>query len=351
MQYTLAQSLSQSRASITSGAFLTRANVLSDTIEISGLVDFRFGVHQFQNTRVASATILVTIPQPLQSNDGKATPEDHGKVQSSTVKIKELLFSFEENSAVFYLVPRDSTLEELADESYLLTFLTLRKQPGGTNLQYQIIPVSLRTTKTDVTTIQSIRKHINPHAEVKEKMVNAMRHITKMDLEYLAVVVESNPAKEVDSKPSRMITDTNTARTDQSPATHVKKTRRAGRTSDVAQSRQANPLMKPLKDRSPVTKSVTDKNSKGKKQKKASIIPEGWTCELCGASTTVMRRRGPSGLNCACNFASEMRTRSELRVEQVTHAVRPGLLVNELRKMPPLNRSNGVCLTKQIFSR
>ncbi|BFZ54201.1 white collar 2 type of transcription factor [Savitreella phatthalungensis] len=46
---------------------------------------------------------------------------------------------------------------------------------------------------------------------------------------------------------------------------------------------------------------IPDSNSKDAKSRRHHHVPVGWSCEMCGRSETVMRRKGPSGVNAACN--------------------------------------------------
>lgn len=316
MHYTIAQSLSESRRSILSGAFLTKANVLKETLRPIGLVDFRFGVHQLLDTVVASATIVVQVPS-VAKPDEKTPAEPTVKPSHRSVNVQELLFGFKENPEVYFIVPRDSTLKQVTPDEHLFTFLTLRKEPGGSTLQHQIIPVPLVVDEANRVVVESIGTHINAFAEVKEKMFNAMRHIPKMSVEYLTFAQSAVGDKKVDAKAHVAVLPPDSPAIDGGPVEPVKKkaTKKKRVTIEDGQVDKAKPAKKPKKEKkekSLVHKPVTESATKFKKQKKASIIPQDWKCEICGVTTTVMRRRGPSGLNCACKSQRKRRCHTRL---------------------------------------
>lgn len=282
----LQASLHDSRKSILSGAFLTRANVQPGTLQEMGLLDLHFGIHQFLQTRIVRATVLVAVRPSMTVPPQPATAPQ-------TVKVQELVFGFKDNPTTFFLVPRDSTLEEQSSDNHLYTFLTLRNQPGGTVLQHQVIPVTFQVDDTNRSVVGIIRSHINKHDEVKEKMANATRHIPRMPLAFIQYGLL---AERQGTKAAKQVI----------PAQQSSKLASPTPVSSPKAQATKKPRLKKVKA-SPKLKDVKNQtaDAQNKKQKKASIIPAGWSCEICGVNTTVMRRRGPSGLNCACNSCGQ----------------------------------------------
>lgn len=325
MHYNIAQSLAQSRKSVVSGAFLTRAQVIKGSLRPLGTVSFQFGVHEFPDTVVAAATIIVHIPQPVPAA-APAVPQSEANTAAvrtgtltpkpiqQTVHVQELLFGFKENPGAYFLVPRDSTIKELTSLTFLFTFLTLRKQPGSTNLHHQVIPVTLEINKDNKIAVENISKHINADAEVKEKMANAMRVIPKMELERLTFA-EPAASKDISSSAPPATENQSKQEAGEPEVQQQKRKKRIpSESATPAQTKRRKSMIKseettdkkqkkkPKQARSSPTAGagISEGAAKIRKQKKASIIPDGWSCEICGVTTTVMRRRGPSGLNCAC---------------------------------------------------
>lgn len=302
-------SLRDSRRSVITGAFLTKANVVSNTLNVVGHLNLRFGVHEFPKTVIARATVTMNVRQAVAPTKAAAAGPAAGvapKAVFKAVNVPELVFGFDENPEVFYLVPRDSTLEKTEDRAtHLYTFLTLRNQPGGNTLQHQVIPVTFPSDEITDGIVDVMRTHINKHVEVKEKMANAFRHIPKMAVTYLALQQPTRPTTEPhpvvetpagpDSRPDGDDAAIDQVVTTADQAKDPSSRRRRRRTK----KEKGKEKKKRQKDTSVVEIDAASA-TKVKKQKKASIIPEGWKCEICGIATTVMRRRGPSGLNCAC---------------------------------------------------
>lgn len=283
-QYALvAVALKDSRRSIISGALLTKAVVQPNSVRRIGSLDVVCCLHQFCDTRISRASILIRKP---------TTAPDTDAVQ--IVRDRELVLSFAENADTYYLVPRDARLAIEKDDMSHFTFMTLRNRPGQSSLQYQVITMYFDARKC-VDVINALREHINSEDEVKAKMANAAKQILEMKSQYIRLrqeVKESSPGQlETSQFPNQ-------------PASVPTVKKRKYKTS-IKQEKGSKPDRKDKGTSSPRTLEKSDGANAIKKAKRASLIPDGWQCEVCHAKSTVMRRRGPTGLNTACNSCGQ----------------------------------------------
>ena len=235
------------------------ANLLSSIAESRKAIAFgailtRANIHQGSLKPIQKFDVICGIHAFPQTEFARADiavrqPAPAGAPQPTQVSIKadELVIAFRD-STTYYLVPRDAVL--VLDKEYIFTFLTLRNHPGKKALQYQVVTMSFDAKYSIIA--DAIKAHVNPETEVRAKMANAMKQIPAMSSGYLLFhdVVKPEPVEVVAPETKRQI-------------------------------------------------------AAAKKAKRASTIPEGWKCEICGVETTVMRRRGPSGLNKACNSCGQ----------------------------------------------
>lgn len=68
--------------------------------------------------------------------------------------------------------------------------------------------------------------------------------------------------------------------------------------------------------------------SGGGSNRRVHVIPDGWACELCHRSNTVMRRKGPSGMNMACNSCGMKWAKQQ---KTIADALAKGIKIQDLK--------------------